>query len=115
MTAPSIDSRVGQRLARARKAAGLTLQELADQLGWPYSTLASYEIGRRPIKLAHLEAIAAALHLSPAAFLVDSDEAAAIVEQIASNQERCLHVLFFLETLIDQPDEVDAATESQAS
>jgi hypothetical protein len=30
------------------------------------------------------------LHRSPAAFLVDSEEAAAIVEQIASNQERCL-------------------------
>jgi len=45
---------VGQRLARARKAAGLTLQELADQLAWPLSTLANYETGRRPIKLAHL-------------------------------------------------------------
>jgi transcriptional regulator with XRE-family HTH domain len=100
---------------RARKAAGLTLQELADQLGWPYSTLASYEIGRRPIKLAHVEVIAVALRRSPAAFLVDTDEAAAIVEQIASNQERCLQILFFLETLSDQPDEVAAAAESQAS
>lgn len=68
-----------------------------------------------PIKLAHLEAIATALHRSPAAFLVDSDEAAAIVEQIASNQERCLQVLFFLETLAEQPDEVDAASEAPAS
>lgn len=113
MTVPSIDSRVGERLARARKAAGLTLQELADQLGWPYSTLANYEIGRRPIKLAHLEAIAAALHRSPAAFLVDTDEAAAIVEQIARNQERCLQVLFFLETLAEQA-EAAAGTESPA-
>jgi hypothetical protein len=32
--------------------------------------------------------VAAALHRSPAAFLVDTDAAAAIVEQIASNQER---------------------------
>ena len=51
-----------------------------------------------------MEAIAAALHRSPAAFLVDSDEAAAIVEQIASNQERCLQVLFFLETLAEQAE-----------
>jgi len=42
----------------------------------------------------YLEAIGIALHRSPAAFLVDSDEAAAIVEQIMGNQERCLHVLF---------------------
>jgi hypothetical protein len=62
-----------------------------------------------------LEAIATALHRSPAGFLVDSDEAAAIVEQIASNQERCLQVLFFLETLTEQHDEMAAATESQAS
>jgi hypothetical protein len=38
---------------------------------------------------------AVALHRSPAGFLVDADEAAAIIEQIASNQERCLQVLFF--------------------
>ena len=115
MVAHSIDVRVGQRLAHARKAAGLTLQELADQLGWPYSTLANYETGRRPIKLAHLEAIATALHRSPAAFLVDSAEAAAIVEQITGNQERCLHVLFFLDALTEQPDTADPAMESQTS
>jgi transcriptional regulator with XRE-family HTH domain len=113
--AHAIDVRVGQRLARARKAAGLTLQELAEQLGWPYSTLANYETGRRPIKLAHLEAIGVALHRSAAAFLLDSDEAAAIVEQIAGNQERCLQVLFFLDALTEQPDAADPATESQAS
>ena len=111
----AIDVRVGQRLARARKAAGLTLQELADRLGWPLSTLDNYETGRRPIKLAHLEAIGAILNRSPAAFLVDSDEAAAIVEQIVGNQERCLQVLFFLDALTEQPDAADPATESQAS
>ncbi len=114
ITAPAIDVRVGQRLARARKAAGLTLQELADQLGWPYSTLANYETGRRPIKLTHLEAISGVLHRSPAAFLVDSDEAAAIVEQVVGNQERCLQVLFFLDALREQPDAADPATESRS-
>ena len=101
---PGIDIRVGQRLARARKMAGLTLQELADRLKWPLSTLDNYETGRRPIKLTHLEVIAAALHRAPATFLVDSDEAAAIIEQILSNRERCLQVLFFLEALTDQPE-----------
>jgi transcriptional regulator with XRE-family HTH domain len=115
MVAHSINVRVGQRLAHARKAVGLTLQELADQLGWPYSTLANYETGRRPIKLAHLEAIATVLHRSPAAFLVDSAEAAVIVEQITGNQERCLQVLFFLDALTEQPDAADPATDSQAS
>src|SRR6266545_888293 len=104
MPAPAIDVRVGQRLARARKAAGLTLQELADQLGWPYSTLANYETGRRPIKLTHLEAISGVLHRS----------AAAIVEQVVGNQERCLQVLFFLDALREQPDAADPATESRS-
>ena len=112
MPVSAIDIRVGQRLARARKAAGLTLQELADRLGWPLSTLDNYETGRRPIKLAHLEAIGAILNRSPAAFLVDSDEAAAIVEQIVGDQERCLQVLFFLETLTEQPDEEDPSLAS---
>jgi hypothetical protein len=66
----------------------------------------------RAIKLARLEAIAAALHRSPAAFLVDTDEAAAIVERIASNQERCLQALFFLDALREQADQVAAANEA---
>jgi hypothetical protein len=59
-------------------------------------------------KLAHLEAIAAALHRSPPTPLVASDAAAAIVEQIAGNAERCLQVLFFLETLADQSEAVES-------
>ena len=55
-----------------------------------------------------MEAIATALHRSPAGFLVDSDEAAAIVEQIASNQERCLQVLFFFETLKEESEAVES-------
>jgi len=54
-------------------------------------------------------------HRSSAAFLVVSDEAAAIVEQIAGNQERCLQVLFFIDALTEQPDAADPATESQPS
>jgi len=55
------------------------------------------------------------LHRSPAAFLVESAAAAAIVEHITGNQERCLHVLFFLDALTEQPDTADPAMESQAS
>jgi len=38
--------RIGQRLARIRKEAGLTQQELADKLGISRSSLAEYERGR---------------------------------------------------------------------
>jgi hypothetical protein len=53
-----------------------------------------------------------ALHRSPAAYLVDTDEAAAVVELIASSQERCLNVLLFLDALTEQPAAVDPASEA---
>jgi transcriptional regulator with XRE-family HTH domain len=109
----SIDPVEGRAIVRSfRAGTDAFVWELAGQVT---TLLANYERGRRPIKLAHLEAIAVVLHRSPAAFLVDSDEAAAIVEQIVGNQERCLHMLFFLDALTEQPDAADPATESQAS
>ena len=93
------DIQLGQRLAAARKAAGLTVRELAAQLSWPFTTLANYEAGRRPIRIAQLVAIAEKLHQSPAAFLVDLPEAAVIINSIDGNLDRCLQVAFFLESL----------------
>ena len=52
-----------------------------------------------------------ALRQSPAAFLVESDEAA-VVAQIVRNQERCPHVLFFLQALREQSWVVDATGET---
>ena len=49
-----IDIVVGRRIAHVRQRAGLTLQELADRLGWPISTVHNYESGRRPLKLLNL-------------------------------------------------------------
>jgi transcriptional regulator with XRE-family HTH domain len=102
----SIDIQVGGRIAHVRQKAGLTLQELADRLGWPVSTLHNYESGRRPLKLAQLQTIATVLGRSSAAFLVNSEEAAAVVEQIVRDEERCLQMILFLETL----DADDAST-----
>jgi len=68
----------------------------ADQAG----SLGSYHHGPAPIT---------------GGVLLDSAAAAAIVEQITGNQERCLQVLFFLDALTEQPDMADLATESQAS
>jgi len=67
---PGIDMQIGRRLAQARKAAALTVRQLAARLGWPYTTLANYQEGRHPLRVAQLSAIAAALGQSPAAFLV---------------------------------------------
>ena len=97
------DVALGQRLA-ARIRAGLTIRQLAAQLQWPHTTLANYERGRRPLRVAQLTVIAEALHQSPAAFLVSSPEAAAVINSIDGNLDRCLQVAFFLDSL-DAADE----------
>src|SRR3954451_7015336 len=96
---PAIDAQIGQRLRAARDAAQLTIRQLAVRLGWPYTTLANYEEGRRPLRLSQLVAIATALGRSPAAFLVDLPEAAAIIDRIDGDLDRCLQVAFILDSL----------------
>jgi transcriptional regulator with XRE-family HTH domain len=93
------DAQIGRRLASARKAAGLTVRQLAERLGWPYTTLANYEEGRRPLRIVQLCAIAGALGQSPAAFLVELPEAATIINRIDGDLDRCLQVAFMLDTL----------------
>lgn len=99
MTSTPSDVALGQRLAAARMHAGLTIRQLAVQLGWPHTTLANYERGRRPLRVAQLIAIAQVLHQSPAAFLVGSPEAAAIINAVDHDLDRCLQVAFFLDSL----------------
>jgi transcriptional regulator with XRE-family HTH domain len=52
---------LGQRVAEARKAAGLTQTQLAEQLGIAQQTLAHYEMGRLRIAVALLPPLAKAL------------------------------------------------------
>jgi transcriptional regulator with XRE-family HTH domain len=92
----SYDVQFGRRLARARQAAGLTLQELAERIGWHVSTLHNYESGRRPLKVAQLVELATALNRSPAAFLAASDDAIPLIEQIDASAERREQVALFL-------------------
>ena len=105
-----INIEIGQRLARWRTGAGLTIRELADRLGWPHTTLGNYESGRRALSIARLYEIAAALGHAPATLLVESEEAAAIVDQVARDGERAAQVAFVLETLdaaLPEPPEVE--------
>jgi transcriptional regulator with XRE-family HTH domain len=95
------DIQFGRRLARARQDAGLTLQELAERLGWHISTLHNYESGRRPLRIAQLAQLAAALNRSPAALLAASDEAIPIIEQIDVSAERRAQVALFLSHIED--------------
>jgi transcriptional regulator with XRE-family HTH domain len=55
---------LGQRLAEARKASGLTQTQLAEQLGVAQQTLAHYEMGRLRVAVALLPPIAKALGIT---------------------------------------------------
>jgi len=98
------DVQFGKRLAHARQTAGLTLQELAGRVGWHISTLHNYESGRRPLKIAQLAQLAAALDRSPAGFLAASDDAIPIIEQIDASAERREQVALFLSHIEEQND-----------
>lgn len=98
----SLNQIVAQRIAQTRRSARLTLEDVANQLGWPLSTLHNYESGRRPLKLDQLEAIAAVLHVPPAALLASSDAVATIIMAVEPNDERCAQVQMFLATLAEE-------------
>lgn len=52
---------IGDKIAQARKSAGLNQPELAQKMGWGQSRLSNYERGQRQPKLEDLKAISCAL------------------------------------------------------
>jgi transcriptional regulator with XRE-family HTH domain len=55
---------LGARIAQARKAHGLTQQDLADQLGIAQQTMAHYEVGRARVAASMLPTLAKLLTMS---------------------------------------------------
>ena len=98
---PQTDEEIGRRLQQARTAAGFSVRQLAGRLGWPHTTLANYELGRRTLPVPRLYDIASALGRTPAALLVDPPEAAELVDEIAMHPERALQIRFVLNALTD--------------
>jgi len=98
-----IDRQVGQRIAAAREAQGMSQRAFAAVLGWPSGTLANYESGRRRLTLAHLAHIAHTLERSPASFLTASPTVALLLERIGGDEALARQVVVFLATLDDPP------------
>lgn len=61
---------IGDRLRQLRQLRGLTLRELAEQVGVTATALHSWETGRRNPKLKHLQAFADALKLTQSELLL---------------------------------------------
>jgi transcriptional regulator with XRE-family HTH domain len=93
------DQQVGGLLREARLRTGLTQHELAARLGWSPDTLASYETGRRGLRVAQLLEVARALDVPPATLLVTDPQAITVLQRLGSNSERWGQVLLFLEAL----------------
>jgi len=66
------DQVVADAVKYLRKRHGMTQQELADELGWPQSTIARVELGERSIGVSDLLALAWALDVAPGYLLAGS-------------------------------------------
>ncbi|HQE92006.1 MAG TPA: helix-turn-helix transcriptional regulator [Anaerolineae bacterium] len=63
---------VGARLRQLRTEAKRTQQDMADMLECPLTTIAEYELGKRPIPVAELEVVCRALNV-PLSYFLDKD------------------------------------------
>lgn len=98
------DRWVGQRIAAARKIAGLTTRQLAERLGWSdHSRIVNYENGRRSVSVVTLIAMAGALGMPAAALLVESSEEQAVVALVAGNRERAQQLAYLI-TLLNEAE-----------
>jgi transcriptional regulator with XRE-family HTH domain len=89
----------GQRIRSIRRQRGMSASTLAKVLKWPTETLINFEYSRRRLHLEQLEAIAAALNVSPLALLIADEQIAATVALLATDADLAGEVRFFLNTL----------------
>jgi HTH-type transcriptional regulator, cell division transcriptional repressor len=103
--------RVGGRLRRAREAAGLTLRELAAQVGLrDHTVILKYERGVTAPTITRLYALAQALRVTPAALLAAHDEAVALIAAVdTADQERREQLAFFFAALDESPPPAPSA------
>lgn len=72
----SITSRVGARIREARKAQGVTLQQLAEAIHKSRASVSKYENGEITLDVQTLHEIGQALHIPPSRLLCDEQEEA---------------------------------------
>lgn len=66
---------IGQKIKTRREELGLTLKDIADQIGVASSTISRYETGRiENIKMPVIDSIADALNVNPSWLLGKSDK-----------------------------------------
>jgi len=102
---------IGRRIQKAREEAGLNQDQLAARLGLSQATLSNYELGKRRLYLAQLEAISRELGkplqyflaegngvaLAPAA-AVEPDEISALTRALSAEEKEL--VVNFIDFLL---------------
>ena len=94
---------IGQRIAAARQAASITQRELAERMGWPRFSLINLELGRRGTTIEKLDAVAVALGVHPALFLIDDPALVTVIKRLMQEPEAVADVQFFLDAREDAP------------
>jgi len=69
MTSPKIDS-AGEAIRAMRVEQGLSVQQLAERIGWDKGRLSKFENNKLALSLPVIEKIARALEMSPAAIVL---------------------------------------------
>ena len=90
---------IGRRIA----ATGLTQRELAERMGWPRFSLINLDLGRRGTTIEKLDAVAAALGVPSALFLIDDPALASVIKRLAQEPEAVADVQFFLDAREEAP------------
>lgn len=104
-----LDRTIGQRVAAWRRKAGLSQGDLAARIGWPRDSLINLELGRRGASPKKLLAVAQALGVPPAAFLIEDAGLADLVVRLAQDPAMIADVRFFLDVRDDSlPPEAPA-------
>ncbi len=98
-----IDRRVGRKLRKLRLDAGLTLQDLAEQIGVSHQQLQKYETGANRLSVGMLPGVAEALGVDIMEFFEDAEKASSTkkskLDQLRSECETMLRRTKSEETL----------------
>ena len=96
-TEATLAVRVGGRLREARLQTGLTVREVADRLGLKHAIIVKYENGTIAPSIDRLQSLAQLYGLTPAALLVEHDEAIPLFAMLdradVSEIERLVQIL----------------------
>lgn len=84
---------IGRKIQKAREEAGLNQEELAARIGLSQATLSNYELGKRRLYLAQLEAISRELGRPLQYFLLEGNDVECAPASVGSGRPNDISAL----------------------